>query len=135
VTSEWAKSDAWVAKAIARASAADGAVLSQIIGEVDALNHLIVSRAEVEQAVRRLCGTGLLVVEGKTFRLTADGEAVTGPVEGGLFSQVRGVLNRLERIPVLESEWKLDDDAYAAAVEEYREGRRQFKRKRGLSSP
>lgn len=125
LTSQWSKSDAWVAGAIAWASARDKAELSQVIGAVDGLNKVLISRAELEHAIRRLCGAGLLTVEGETFRLTAAGEALTAPVEGGRW--LPGIFSRLDRVPFAEVEWNLDDEVYEAAVAAYRGRWRQFR--------
>jgi hypothetical protein len=126
MTSQWSKSDGWVAGAIAWASARGEVELSQVIGAVDGLNRIIITRAELEQAIRRLCGAGLLAVEGETFRLTTAGEALTAPVEGERW--LPGIFTRLLRVPFAEAEWNLDDEVYKAALAAYRERWRQYRR-------
>ncbi len=123
--SEWSSSDAWVAGAIAWASARDKVELSRVIGAVDGLNKVLISRAELEQAIRRLCGAGLLTVEGETFRLTAAGEALTAPDEGGQWFP--GIFTRLLRVPFAEVGWNLDDEVYKAALAAYRERLRHYR--------
>lgn len=118
MTSQWSNSDVWVAGAIAWANARDEVDLSRVIEGVDGLNKVLITRAELEQAIRRLCGAGLLTVEGDTFRLTAAGEALVGPVRGEWFP---GILTRLIHVPFAEIEWNLDDEEYEAAVATYRE--------------
>ena len=100
MTSQWSNSDVWVAGAIAWANARDEVDLSRVIGAVDCLNKVLITRAELEQAIRRLCGAGLLTVEGDTFRLTAAGEALVGPVEGGKWFS--GIFTRLIHVPFVD---------------------------------
>ena len=124
MTSQWSSSDAWVGGAIAWASARDKVELSRVIGAVDGLNKVLISRDELEQAIRRLCGAGLLTVEGETFRLTAAGEALIGPVEDG--KEFSGIFTRLIQVPFAEVEWNLAHEVYEAAVAAYRERWRQY---------
>ena len=122
MTSQWSHSDSWVAGAIAWASASGEVNLYRIILGVDGLNKVLITRTELEQAVRRLCGAGLLVVEGETFRLTAAGEALTAPDEGGHSgASIPTIFTRLERVPLAEREWNLDNELYEAAVATHRE--------------
>lgn len=86
----------------------------RVIGAVDGLNKVLISRAELEQAIRRLCGAGLLTVEGETFRLTAAGEALIGPVEDG--KEFSGIFTRLIQVPFAEVEWNLAHEVYEAAA-------------------
>jgi hypothetical protein len=125
MTSQWSNSDVWVAGAIAWASARDEVDLSRVIGAVDGLNKVRITRAELEQAIRRLCGAGLLVVEGETFRLTVAGEALTAHVPGARWPF--GIRARLDQVPLAEAEWNLDDQVYEAAVTAYRERFRHYR--------
>src|SRR5688572_19487464 len=106
MTSQWSKSDSWVAAAIAWASASGEVNLYRTILGVDGLNKVLITRTELEQAIRRLCGAGLLVVEGETFRLTAAGEALTACDEGvHSGAPIPTIFTRLERMPFAEREW------------------------------
>ena len=122
MTLQWSCSDSWVAAAIAWASASGEVNLYRIILGVDGLNKVLITRTELEQAVRRLCGAGLLAVEGETFRLTAAGEALTASDEGGhAGASIPTIFTRLERLPVAEREWNLDNELYEVAVAAHRE--------------
>ena len=65
-----------------------------------------------------------MTVEGETFRLTAAGEALIGPVEGGKWFS--GIFTRLIQVPFAEVEWNPADEVYEAAVAAYRERWRQY---------
>lgn len=122
MTSQWSHSDSWVAGAIAWANASGEVNLYRVILGVDGLNKVLITRTELEQAIRRLCGAGLLAVEGETFRLTAAGEALTAPDDGRHDGSSFGIIfTRLERLPLVEREWNLDNELYEAAVATHRE--------------
>ena len=78
-------------------------------------------RHEVEAAVQRLVGAGLVTVADGWFRITPDGEQLwrTRPRAGvaTTVDTVQGVLSR--RHAPGSAEWHLDEDDHAAAVQEY----------------
>ncbi|GGL96210.1 MULTISPECIES: hypothetical protein [Micromonospora] len=131
--SGWRWTDAWIFVSLVIASGAgrhrraaytrrpEGVRLADVLSTADHLNQSIPQRHEVEEAVRRLAGAGLVSVTDGWFRITADGEQLwrTRP-SGGLTTTVETmqvVLSR-RRSPGT-AEWRLDEDEHAAAVQEY----------------
>ncbi len=115
----WTASDAWFVATLA--TVGRPASLRDIIGTGDAINHAIFTLQEVEQAVRRLVGSGLMQPpEGDEFRLTAEGEGLVAKRKGGLVGQVASVRDLLERVPVASETWTLDPLQLDAACRDYR---------------
>jgi hypothetical protein len=118
--SDWEFADAWVATAVAiQETPCD---LAAVIAAGDALNHAILLREEIEQAVSRLVGAGLLWIsdDGK-FGLTSTGQNLLGRRQGGWFEQVDSTLELLREIPVEEVAFSLTDETVRAAYAEYRQ--------------
>ncbi|MCL7455650.1 hypothetical protein AB0I85_11600 [Micromonospora echinofusca] len=129
----WRWSDAWIFVSVVIASGAgrhrraassrrpEGVRLADVLSTADHLNQAIPERHEVEAAVRRLVGAGLVSVTDGWFRITADGERLwrTRPNAGlaTTVDTVQGVLVR--RHPPVSTEWHLDEADHAAAVQEY----------------
>ncbi len=116
----WTRSDAWFAAAVA--SCGGRASLKEVIGAGDAINHAIFMRSEIEQAVRRLAGAGLLEAQpGPTFELTQEGAALLARRTGGMIGQTNSVMKLLREIPVprLADTWSLDDDQVDEAYRAY----------------
>ncbi|GAB3941124.1 hypothetical protein GCM10027614_25940 [Micromonospora vulcania] len=92
-----------------------------MLSTADHLNQTIPQRHEVEAAVRRLVGAGLVSVADGWFRITADGERLwrTCPRAGvgTMVDTVQGVLTR--RHEPGSADWSLDEADHAAAVQEY----------------
>ncbi|MEU9743711.1 hypothetical protein AB0E12_31470 [Micromonospora chersina] len=129
----WRWSDAWIFVSLVIASGAgrhrraadtrrpEGVRLADVLSTADHLNQAIPERHEVEGAVRRLVDAGLVSVTDGWFRVTPDGERLwrTRP-SAGLGTTVDTVQGVLSRGPVPgESDWRLDEDDHAAAVQEY----------------
>ncbi|MEU8261341.1 hypothetical protein AB0C02_12060 [Micromonospora sp. NPDC048999] len=130
---EWRRTDAWIFVALVIASGAgrhrraaasrrpEGVRLADVLSTADYLNRSIPDRHEVEGAVRRLTGAGLVSVSDGWFRITPDGERLwrTRPSAGlgTTVDTVQGVLSR-QHAPG-ESDWRLAEDDHAAAVQEY----------------
>ncbi|MFG1777349.1 hypothetical protein ACGFIR_23335 [Micromonospora sp. NPDC049051] len=129
----WRWSDAWIFVSVVIASGAgrhrraassrrpEGVRLADVLSTADHLNQAIPERHEVEAAVRRLVGAGLVSVTDGWFRITADGERLwrTRPSAGlaTTVDTVQGVLTR--RHAPVSAEWHLDEADHAAAVQEY----------------
>jgi hypothetical protein len=117
---DWEFADAWVATAVAiQETPCD---LAAVIAAGDALNHAILLREEIEQAVSRLVGADLLWIsdDGK-FGLTLTGQNLLGRRQGGWFEQVDSTLELLREIPVEEVAFSLTDETVRAAYAEYRQ--------------
>jgi hypothetical protein len=129
----WRWSDAWIFVSLVIAGGAgrhrrsastrrpEGVRLADVLSTADHLRQSIPGRHEVEDAVRRLAGAGLISVADGWFRVTAAGEHLwrTRP-HGGLATTVdtvHGVLSR--RHSPGAADWALADDEHAAAVQEY----------------
>ncbi|MEU4678115.1 hypothetical protein [Micromonospora sp. NPDC023737] len=129
----WRWSDAWIFVSLVIASGAgrhrrsassrrpEGVRLADVLSTADHLNRAIPQRVEVETAVRRLLGAGLVSVSDGWFRITADGERLwrSRPSAGvaTTVDTVQGVLDR--RHTPGSADWTLDEADHAAAVQEY----------------
>ncbi|MEU6075185.1 hypothetical protein [Micromonospora sp. NPDC047074] len=129
----WRWTDAWIFVSVVIASGAgrhrraassrrpEGVRLADVLSTADHLNQAIPERHEVETAVRRLLGSGLVSVTDGWFRITDDGERLwrTRPSAGlaTTVDTVQGALSR--RHTPVSAEWHLDEADHAAAVQEY----------------
>jgi hypothetical protein len=129
----WRWADAWIFVSLIIASGAgrhrraaasrrpEGVRLTDVLSTADHLNQAIPERREVEAAVRRLVGAGLVSVADGWFRITAEGERLwrTRPSAGlaTTVDTVQGVLSR--RHAPASADWSLDEADHAAAVQEY----------------
>ncbi|MFJ6196395.1 hypothetical protein [Micromonospora sp. NPDC092111] len=129
----WRWTDAWIFVSLVIASGAgrhrraadsrrpEGVRLADVISTADHLNQAIPERDDVQTAVRRLVGAGLVTVSDGWFRITPDGERLwrTRPRAGvgGTVDSVQGVLVR--RHAPGSAEWHLPEEDHAAAVQEY----------------
>lgn len=127
----WDRSDAWIFVSVVIGGGAgrhlrspntrrpEGVPLAGLLSTAEHLQDAIPSREDVETAVQRLCGAGLVTVQDGFFRVTPDGERLwrTRP-RSGLSSTVdtmHGILNR-NRPPGSDLTWTLTEADYAAAV-------------------
>ncbi|MEV4202397.1 hypothetical protein [Micromonospora globbae] len=129
----WRWSDAWIFVSLVIASGAgrhrrspssrrpEGVRLADVLSTADHLNRAIPQRQEVEAAVRRLVGAGLVSVSDGWFRITAEGERLWRSRPSARMSTtvdtVQGVLSR--RHTPGTADWTLDEADHAAAVQEY----------------
>lgn len=129
----WRWADAWIFVSLVIAGGAgrhrrsastrrpEGVRLADVLSTADHLNRSIPDRHDVQAAVRRLAGAGLISVTDGWFRVTAAGEHLwrTRPRSGltTTVDIVHGVLSR--RHAPGAADWALDDDEHAAAVHEY----------------
>ncbi|MEH1169407.1 hypothetical protein V6V47_28905 [Micromonospora sp. CPCC 205539] len=129
----WRRTDAWIFVSLViasgdgrhrRAAASrrpEGVRLTDVLSTADHLNRAIPQRHEVEIAVRRLVGAGLVSVADGWFRITDEGERLwrSRPSAGlaTTVDTVQGVLGR--RHAPGSAEWSLDEADHAAAVQEY----------------
>ncbi|NYF54227.1 hypothetical protein [Micromonospora purpureochromogenes] len=131
--SGWRWTDAWIFVSLVIASGAgrhrraadtrrpEGVRLTDVLSTAEHLNQAIPEREDVEAAVRRLAGAGLVSVSDGWFRITPDGERLwrTRPSAGvgTTVDTVQGVLVR--RHTPGSAEWHLPEEDHAAAVQEY----------------
>jgi hypothetical protein len=130
---DWHWNDAWifVAAVIAerleqdRAAAVSlptaGATLADVLAAAAFLHRSVPTREEMQDALRRLTGAGLLVLDDDLVEVAPAGEHVwrTRPFSG-LTAAVDTLQTQLNRHAAPgESEWSLDKATYAAAVREY----------------
>jgi hypothetical protein len=86
----------------------------------DHLRQSLPGRREVEEAVRRLTGAGLITVADGWFRVTPGGEKLWRNRPRVGMGAVDTVYTQLHRRQVPEdSEWTLDETDHAAAILEY----------------
>jgi hypothetical protein len=129
----WHWNDAWIFvsaviaerlerdRALHAALPVTGASLADVLAAADFLHHSVPSRAELEESVRRLAGAGLLTIDDDLVEVAPAGEQLwrTRPFSG-LSSAVVTLQTQLNRATEPgESDWKLDEQTYAAAVREY----------------
>lgn len=129
----WLWNDAWIfaATVIAerlehdRAAAAAlphaGATLADVLAAAAFLHSSVPSRDEVQEAVRRLSGAGLIRVDDDMVEVAPAGERLwRNRPFSGLSSAVVTILTQLNRSTVPgESTWTLDEQTWAAALREY----------------
>ncbi|MEU5552451.1 MULTISPECIES: hypothetical protein [unclassified Micromonospora] len=129
----WRRTDAWIFVSLVIASGAgrhrrspttrrpEGVRLADVISTADHLDRTLPERHDIEGAIRRLLGAGLVEVADGWFRITADGERLwrTRPSAGlaTTVDTVQGVLSR--RHPPGTADWHLDEAEHTAAVQEY----------------
>jgi hypothetical protein len=134
VETGWHWNDAWIfvsaviAERLERDRAAHaalpitGASLADLLAAADFLHHSVPSRTELEEAMRRLAGAGLLTVEDDLIEVAPAGEQLwrTRPFSG-LSSAVMTLQAQLNRAsqPGDEADWTLDEQTYHTAVREY----------------
>ncbi len=134
---DWQWNDAWIfaAAVIAerlerdRAAAAAlplaGASLADVLSAATFLHRSVPSREEVQEAIRRLAGAGLITVDDDIVEVAPAGERLwrSRPFTG-LSSAVVTLLTQLNRSASPgESTWTLDEQTWAMALREY-SGRR-----------
>ncbi|HEX5596621.1 MAG TPA: hypothetical protein VFX61_11500 [Micromonosporaceae bacterium] len=129
----WLWADAWVFVALVIAGGAgrhrrapssrrpEGVRLADVLTTADHLKDDIPDRDELETAVRRLTGAGLITVTDGWFRVTPTGEQLwrTRPHRGltTAVDTIHGALNR--RHPPGQGDWSLDAQEHAIAVQEF----------------
>ena len=129
----WHWNDAWIFvssviaerlerdRAMHAALPVTGASLADVLAAADFLHHSVPSRTELEESVRRLVGAGLLTIDDDLVGVAPAGEQLwrTRPFSG-LSSAVVTLQTQLNRASEPgESDWRLDEQTYAAAVREY----------------
>lgn len=129
----WHWNDAWIFvsviiadrterdRANAAALPATGATLADVLSAADFLHNAVPTRDEIEEAVGRLAGAGLIIVDDDMFAVAGPGEHLwrTRPFSGlsAAVDTVQTVLNR-STAPGRFG-WQLDELTYRAAVREY----------------
>lgn len=129
----WRWADAWIFVSVVIAGGAgrhrrsrstrrpEGIRLTDVLSTADHLNRAIPTRADVEVAVRRLAGAGLITVSDGWFQVTPAGETLwrTRP-RCGLSTAVDTVHSALVRRHAPgTAEWGLGEHEHGAAVQEY----------------
>lgn len=129
----WRRSDAWIFVSLVIAGGAgrhrraastrrpEGVRLADVLSTANHLKKAIPDRDEVETAVRRLAGAGLVSVADGWFQVTPTGERLWRTRPHGGFGTavdtVHGVLTR--RHTPGHADWTLAEDEHATAVREY----------------
>ncbi len=129
----WRRTDAWIFVSLVIASGAgrhrrspttrrpEGVRLADVLSTADHLDQSIPERHDIEEAIRRLLGAGLVDVADGWFRLTPAGERLwRSRPTAGLATTVDTVQSVLDRRHAPgTAEWHLDEAEHAAAVQEY----------------
>lgn len=115
----WQFEDAWVLTAIAISPSPCS--LTDVVAAADLLNHSILLDTEVESALQKLVGSGMVhVVTDSTFELTDDGAILVGRRRGSMFNQVHSVLSLLSAVNAGNYDFTLAPDAMHNAVAAYK---------------
>ncbi|MDR7278122.1 hypothetical protein [Catenuloplanes atrovinosus] len=130
----WSWTDAWIFVAVViadrterdRASAiglpAAGATLADVLSAADFLHRSLPQRAEVETALQRLSGAGLILIEDDLFQVAPAGEHLwrTRPFSGlsAAVDTLQAQLNRNSTPGAIDA-WTLEARDYAIAVREF----------------
>ena len=114
----WQFADAWVLTAIAVHGEA-GCDLTGLLAAGDAINHAILTDAEVSQGIGRLEASGLVAVQDGHFSLTPDGQDLASRRKGGMIGQVRSVEALLKRKDLTDKRWRVPAGALEAAYAAY----------------
>ena len=118
----WLLSDAWVLAAIRVTGTQDvPARLVDVIIAADAVNHLVLSRRELEHAVARLVPAGLVEVDTRGFAVTWYGRRLVALARGEAPQRMAHLLELLEGTAVVPEPWMLDEHEYERACLEYRQ--------------
>lgn len=130
----WNWNDAWIFvsaviaerlerdRALHAALPVSGATLTDLLAAADFLHHAVPTRQELEEAMRRLAGAGLIVVEDDIVEVAPAGEQLwrTRPFSG-LSSAVMTLQAQLNRSAAPgDSDWTLEEATYNTALREYR---------------
>jgi hypothetical protein len=121
----WVLTDA-VVLATARLSGTPAAPagLPELIANSDALFHLIPTAEELEGALGRLVGAGLVAVGELGISVEPLGREFVARAHGGTggdpMDRVRNLLALLQALPADPLPWHLDREAYEAVTLEYR---------------
>lgn len=130
---EWRRSDAWIFVAVVMANGAgrhrrsattrrpEGVRLTDVLSMADHLHRRLPGRGDVEGAIRRLTGAGLVDVADGWFRVTPLGEQLwRNRPRVGVGAAVDTVYRTLtRRYPPAPADWTLDEEEHAAAVLEH----------------
>lgn len=117
---EWVFVDVWVFAAIG--GYARPCTLVELISAADAINSVIPRDDELESALGKLTGAGLVrVFEGWTFELTDDGTTVWAGSGSDLSAHLRAVQARFTDFEPGATVVQLPRGALDAAVAEYRD--------------
>ena len=121
----WVLADA-VVLATARLSGTQDrrAGLPDLIANADAVFHLIPSATEIEGALARLLGAGLISVAEHGIAVEPLGRELVarsrGTDRGDPMERVQSLLALLEHVPTDPVPWELDREVYEAVTLEYR---------------
>lgn len=98
--------------------------LPELIANSDAVFHLIPTAEELEGALGRLVGAGLVTVGDLGISVEPLGRELVARARGGPggdpLERVRSLLAMLHAVPTAALPWHLDRDAYEAVTLEYR---------------
>jgi hypothetical protein len=121
--SGWVFADTWVLSAIGMYRRPCS--LTELIAAADMINHAILLDVEVESALGKLTGTGLVrVFDDWTFELTDEGMSLW-PMEGrDLWAKIDGVTTHLSAIEPRQIRVSLPEGAMKQALEAYRSSSR-----------
>ena len=129
----WHWNDAWIFvsaviaerlerdRALHAALPVTGATLTDLLAAADFLHHSVPGREDLEEAIRRLSGAGLITVEDDMIEVAPAGEQLwrTRPFSG-LSSAVMTLQTQLNRAAVPgDADWTLSEQTYSSAVREY----------------
>jgi hypothetical protein len=114
---EWVFADVWVLASIGHSYRC---TLADLIGAGDMINHAILLEVELDAALGKLTGAGLVrVFDDWTFELTDEGSALWGGGSLDLWAHLKTVQDQLSAFEPGATAVKVPAAVFAAAVEEY----------------
>lgn len=116
---DWGERDAWLFVAVCDTRRGR---LANVLFTADYYNKAVPSREELDGALRRLCAAGYLQRDVSRFRVTAAGRELRKTRgEHSIYAEIDRVGERLHRVerPAVLPEWRLGQDEYDRAVEQY----------------
>ena len=119
MTASWAFADTWLLAAIGVYQRP--CTLVEVIGAADWINHAVLLEDEVESALGKLTGAGLVrIYEGWTFELTDEGASLWSEGVRDLQGQLELIEAQLSAFEPGTRPVKLPRGVMAQALEEYR---------------
>lgn len=119
------RSDPWILLAVAMAGFRGRCGLRQLIAAADYINHVVPTRAEIEDAANRLARAGLLSFSPEGFSLTPKARCLLIGLESKsqlLLKQLKMLeeeLPNVKRQPRGPTRWRLEPARYRQALAEY----------------
>jgi hypothetical protein len=116
----WVFADTWVLAAIGVYQRPCS--LLEVVAAGDWMNHAVLEKHEVDEALAKLVGAGLVrIFDDWTFELTDDGASIFSADVRSIQTQLELIETALADLPPVRAKVAVPSDVMAAALAEYRE--------------